>query len=321
MSLTPQAGQAATSRLKSALFGLLGSFVLFAAYLTVPPIGIFSGIFAPFPAACNRLINGRVPAVIVILGVTAAITGLFGIFAGCLYLGMCGVIGLVMPELFVRNFSGSRILFWTTSANLAVLFTGFLIYSASSGINLHQLISAEITSSMTQAATIYEKSGVTGEDLDLAKQSMKTASDLMLRLYPAFITVMLAVMAACNLALLKKTAVIFKIDLSVGEFASYRNPDFLVGLLIVAGFSMLFSSPLIATPALNILLLVSVLYFVQGMAIVSALISRQSVSRLLRIVLYVLLLIQPYLVVFVAGIGLCDLWVDFRTPNPNKKDK
>ncbi len=321
MSLTPQAGQAATSRLKSALFGLIGSFVLFAAYLTVPPIGIFSGIFAPFPAACNRLIHGRVPAVIVILGVTAAVTGLFGIFAGCLYLGMCGVIGLVMPELFVRNFSGSRILFWTTAANLAVLFAGFLIYSASSGINLHQLISAEITSSMTQAAIIYEKSGVTGEDLDLAKQSMKTASDLMLRLYPAFITVMLAIMAACNLTLLKKTAVIFKIDLSVGEFASYRNPDFLVWLLIIAGFSMLFSSPLIATPALNILLLVSVMYFVQGMAIVSALISRQSVSRLLRIVLYVLLLIQPYLVVFVAGIGLCDLWVDFRTPNPNKDDK
>lgn len=314
MNLTPQAGPATASRLKSALLGMIGSFVLFAAYLVVPPIGIFSGILTPFPAAFNRLLHGRIPALIVTLGATTAVTALFGIFAGCLYLGMCAVIGLLMPELLAHGLSGARTLFWATAANLVVLFAGTALYSTAVDINLQQLISAEITSSMNQAAAIYEKSGVKGEDLDLVKQSMKTASDLLLRLYPALITMMYVIIAGCNLALLKKSAAIFGKELNVGEFVSFRNPDLLVWVLISAGFLLLLPSPLATTPALNILLLVVLLYFVQGMAIVSALISRQSISGILRIGLYIMLLIQPYLVVLVAGIGLCDLWVDFRTP-------
>ena len=314
MSLIPQAGPATSTRVKSALFGMIGSFVLFAAYLAVPPIGIFSGLLAPFPAACNRLIHGRVSACIVILGATAAATAFFGIIAGGIYLGMCAVIGLLMPELLVRNFSGSRALFWTTAANLVVLTAGILLYSASTNVNLQQLIYAEITSSISQAAAIYEKSGVKGEELDLVKQTMKTVSELMFRLYPALITLMLAIMAGCNLALLKKTASVFGMSLNVGEFVAFRTPDLLVWVFISAGFAMLLPSTLATTPALNILLLVSLLYFVQGMAVVSMLISKQSISGVLRIVLYVMLLIQPYLMALVAIIGMCDLWVDFRTP-------
>ena len=314
MIFTPQAGPAIIARLKSALFGMIGSFVLFAAYLVVPLIGIFSGILAPFPAAYTRLIHGRMPAGIVLLGATTATTALFGIFAGCLYLGMCGIIGLFMPELLARSFSGSRTMFWTTAANLAVLFAGIFLYSTSAEVSLQQLISAEITSSMTQAAAIYEKSGIKGDDLELVKQSMKTVSELLLRLYPALITVLLVLMAGCNLALLKRTTTIVGTNLNVGDFVSFRNPDMLVWVLIAVGFSMLLPSPIMTTPALNILLLVSLLYFVQGLAVVSVLISKQSISGILRIGLYIMLVIQPYLVVIIAVIGLCDLWVDFRTP-------
>lgn len=314
MSLTPQAGPATFSSVKSALIGMIGSFILFAAYLAVPPIGIFSGILAPFPAAYNRLIHGRIPAFIVTLGTTTLITALFGVFAGCIYLGMCGVTGIFLSELLARSYSGSRAIYWTTAANLLVLFSGVLLYSASSDANLQQMISAEVSSSMNQAVTIYEKSGVKGEELDLVKQTMKTVSDLLFRLYPALITVMFAIIAACNLALLKKTAAIFQLNLNIGDFNTFRNPDLLVWVLISAGFSLLLPAPLLATPALNILLLVALMYFVQGMAIVSVLISRQSISGILRIGLYIMLVIQPYLAVLIAGVGLCDLWVDFRTP-------
>lgn len=227
---------------------------------------------------------------------------------------MCGVVGLFMPELLARNISGSRTLFWTTAANLVVLFAGVLLYSASTGVNLQQTISAEITSSITQAAAIYEKSGVKGEELDLVKQTMKTVSELMFRLYPALITIMLAIMAGCNLALLKKTASIFGMNLNVGEFITFRNPDLLVWVFISAGFAILLPSPAVTSPALNILLLVSLMYFLQGAAVISMLISKQSISGILKIVLYIMLLIQPYLMALVAVIGLCDLWVDFRTP-------
>jgi len=321
MSLIPQADHAIISRLKAAVLGMIGSFILFAAYLVVPPVGIFSGVLAPFPACYVRLRYGRMPSAILTFGVTAAVSALFGIFAGCLYLGMCGIIGMLMPELLARGFSGSLALFWTTSAIMIVMTAGISIYSTSTGQDIQQFVSAEIASSLNQAMLIYENGGVKGEDLDIIKQSMKMVADLMYRLYPAFATVIFIIMSGCNLVLLKRTTAISKTSLNIGEFAAFKNPDMLVWLLIASGFSLLMPSPLITTPALNLLVIVALLYFLQGMAVIGAVISKRSLPRVLRVGLYVMLVLQPYLAIVIAAIGLCDLWIDFRTPNPNKQDK
>jgi uncharacterized protein YybS (DUF2232 family) len=314
MSLTTPADHFLQIRLKASLLGVVGSFVLFAAYLAVPPIGIFSGILAPFPAAYNRLVHGRTAALIVILGTAAAISALFGIFAGGLYLGMCGMIGFFMPELLLRGVSGSWALFWTTAANLLIFASVFVAYSTLSGINLPQLIGVEISSNLKQAVALYEKGGVTGEELEVIKRSMATASELLQRLYPALVTALLVCIAGCNLALVKKTVAKTTSGITIGDFSSFRNPDLLVWILIATGCTLLLPVSPVTTPALNILLITTLLYFIQGMAVVSAFIAKNAASTLLRILLYALLIIQPYLLALVACIGLFDLWVDFRTP-------
>lgn len=307
-------------RIKASLLGVVGSFVLFAAYLAVPPLGIFSGILAPFPAAYNRLVHGRLSSLIVTLGAATAITGLFGIFAGGLYLGMCGMIGFFMPELLLRGVSGSRAVFWTTAANLLIFSAGFVAYSTVSGINLQQLITVEISNSLKQAVALYEKGGVTGEELELVKRSMSTVADLLQRLYPALVTAMLVFTAGCNLALVKKTTSRTVPNLAIGDFSAFRNPELLVWILILSGFSLLLPVSPVTTPALNILLITTMLYLFQGMAVISALIAKHSVPALLRILLYAMLIIQPYLLALVAGIGLFDLWVDFRTPKTQQEN-
>ncbi len=167
---------------------------------------------------------------------------------------------------------------------------------------------------MKQAVAIYEKAGVKGEDLDTLKKSMVTGGELMQRLYPALVTAMLIIIAGCNLVLLKKTTAKSSVHVPIGDFSTFRNPDLLVWLLIATGFSLLLPVSLITTPALNMLLIITLLYFFQGMAVVTTLIRRSSVSAFVRVILYALLIIQPYLLALVAGIGLFDLWVDFRTP-------
>lgn len=302
------------SRLKASLLGVVGSFVLFAAYLAVPPLGIFSGILAPFPVAYSRLLHGRIASSIVLLGTVTAISALFGIFAGCLYLGMCGMIGFLMPELLIRNSSGSRAILLTTLANLLILAAGVFAYISVSGVDLHKLLSTEISDSMKQAVTLYERAGVKGEELELLKRTMTNGVEMLSKLYPALVTALFVIIAGCNLALIKKSTAKIDVNISIAEFSHFRNPDFLVWLLIAAGFAMLLPVSAVTTPALNILLIVTLLYFFQGMAVVSAVVAKNSVSKFLKIILYAMLIIQPYLMALVAGIGLFDLWVDFRTP-------
>lgn len=302
------------TRLKGTLLGVVGSFVLFAAYLAIPPIGIFSGVFAPFPVAYNRLLHGRTASFTVLIGTTTAITALFGFFAGSLYIAVCGVIGLLMPELLLRGSTGSRSIFLTSFVNVLLLFFAFYFYSSVSGVDLKGVITTELSDSMKQAVSIYEKTGVKGEELDLLKRTMTTGVELFSKLYPALITVFFVSVAAFNLALIKKSALRFNITLSIGEFTSFKNHELLVWLLIAVGFVMLLPLSIITTPALNILVLLSMLYFIQGMAVLTTLVSKNSISAFVRIIFYAMLVIQPYLMALVAGIGLFDLWADFRTP-------
>lgn len=314
MNQNPPAGHNVQTRLKASLLGVVGSFVLFAAYLAVPPLGIFSGLIAPFPAAYNRVLYGRLAALIVLTGTTTAITALFGMFAGVLYLGMCGMPGYLMPELLLKGKNDSQALFWTTVANLLILVTGVVIYSAVSVTPIQQLITAELSDSVKQAVAIYEKAGVKGEELDTLKRSMTTGAEMLRRLYPALVTAMLIVVAGCNLVLLKRTTAKAGVILNSDEFSTFRNPDLLVWILIADGFALLLPDSTVTSPALNILLVVALLYLFQGLAVISAIIKKSSLSAMVRIVLYALLILQPYLLALVAGIGLFDIWVDFRTP-------
>ena len=301
-------------RFAATIVGTLASFVLFAAYIIIPPAGMVSGLLAPFPAAFSRFKFGRATAVIIALGTCALLSGLFGIPAGLLYLVQCGVVGLVMPDLLARGFGAARSIAWTTAVSVVICGLAALIVMIVGGQNVHLLAVKEINDSIIQAIGLYEKAGIKGEDLDLVKQSMTMAAQLIIRIYPALLTIILISMCGANVVLLKRAASRWGFELPTGEFKEFRNPYYLVWLLIITGFAMLIGNKLITTPALNVLVVLVVLYFLQGMAVITAIIARQAFAGILKAALYLMLLFQPYLSALVAAIGIFDLWGDFRTP-------
>ena len=309
-----QQSRAAALRSGAAAFGAVGSFILFAAYMVIPLAGFFSGLLAPFPAAFFRLRHGRGTALIITLGAATLLTAVFGIQTGSLYLLQCGAIALLMPELLLRGYGTARTMAWTTAINLAALALAALAFSMTSGQNIHGLAVHEINASLTQASAIYEQAGVKGDDLAVLKQSMAMVASLLTRIYPALLTILLAIMTGCNLALVRRAAARTGIELANGDFNAFRNLDTLIWLLIAAGFAMLAGHPIITVPALNVLVIVTALYFLQGLAVILTVITRQSFSGLLRVMLFMMLLFQPYLAALVAVLGIFDLWGDFRTP-------
>ena len=309
-----QQSRTAAQRLGAAALGTAGSFILFAAYMVIPLAGFFSGLLAPFPAAFFRFRHGRGTALIITLGAVTLLTGAFGIQSGLFYLLQCGVIALLMPELLIRGYGAARSMAWTTAVNLIVLALAALAFSVISGQNIHGLAVKEINASISQAAAIYEHAGVKGDELALLKQSMGMMASLLTRIYPALLTILLAIVTGCNLALVRRAVSRIGIELVYGDFNAFRNLDHLVWLLIAAGFAMLAGNPIITIPALNVLVIVTALYFLQGLAVMLTIIARQSFSGLLRVMLFLMLLFQPYLAALVAVLGIFDLWGDFRTP-------
>ena len=92
-------------------------------------------------------------------------------------------------------------------------------------------------------------------------------------------------------------------------YRCWRLPEGLVWLAILLGVGFLLPST--RTVATAGLLVVGVLYFFQGLAVVAALLERWQLPPALRIVAYVVILAQLYGVVLVAALGLADVWADF----------
>jgi uncharacterized protein YybS (DUF2232 family) len=118
---------------------------------------------------------------------------------------------------------------------------------------------------------------------------------------------------------LTSTATILWLNLQIvsGTFRNvvlrtWRSPDWVVAIFILAGVLTLVQHPIANTIGLNVLITVGQVYFFQGMGIVAYFMNEQKWPSFIRWPLYILILIQIYIMIIVAGLGLFDTWFDFR---------
>jgi hypothetical protein len=102
------------------------------------------------------------------------------------------------------------------------------------------------------------------------------------------------------------------------SFARWRPPELLIWGLIASGFAVAFGTGPFQNVATNLLIILLPLYFLQGLAVVEHFLARRGLSPLLRGVSYLFLLVVNPLPVIVTGVGIFDLWADFRKPRPSK---
>ncbi|MHB1349339.1 MAG: DUF2232 domain-containing protein [Desulfobulbaceae bacterium] len=96
------------------------------------------------------------------------------------------------------------------------------------------------------------------------------------------------------------------------EFSRWRLPDWLVWPAIGAGILLLIGGKGSATLALTLVQVCGLLYFFQGLAVFIHLLERWKIPRTLRLLFYVMLIVQSYGLLLLAILGLADVWVDFR---------
>jgi uncharacterized protein YybS (DUF2232 family) len=95
-------------------------------------------------------------------------------------------------------------------------------------------------------------------------------------------------------------------------FAQEAVPDHLVWGAIGAGVLLVSRHQPLETTGLNLLLVLMPLYVIQGLAVFRHFFQRIGLPRLLQVVSFGLLAMQPLLLVAVSCVGLSDLWIDFR---------
>lgn len=294
--------------------GSVATLTLFLAYVTFPLVGMLPGLFAPFPAIYYALKSGRTTGTAIVV-VSAAVMAIMGDATFTLFFILqSGVISLALPAFLTSERSTARAIAYTVSVNLAAIILLAVIYGATQGVNPHTQALKVVNTSISQVAALYQEMGFKGDELKALQEGMQQAGALIGRVYPALLVVSLAFIVGLNLLVLTKLSGRLPALPAAGDFRSFKNPEQLVWVLIAAGFAMLVKDQHVATAALNVLIVTIALYFIQGMAVISHFFARYAVPKFVRVIFYILLALQFYLVVAIAALGLFDIWGDFRSP-------
>lgn len=96
------------------------------------------------------------------------------------------------------------------------------------------------------------------------------------------------------------------------DFKKWRLPDLFVWVAILAGMQLLLPVQVLKTLGLNVVFVMGVLYFFQGLAVLSTFLAKWTVPRIFKVFIYVLVLVQVYGIILLSLTGLADVWVDFR---------
>jgi uncharacterized protein YybS (DUF2232 family) len=298
--------------------GCLLTQVLFLAYISLPLAGFIPGLFTPLPAMFYTLKNGKWLGISIVGASTILLLFITTPVITLLYLIQGGVISIALPMFLSKGWGGTRAIV----SSVAVSFIALLIFVAVSwqygGFDLNETVLKGIRSSSAQTVSIYEKSGLKGEELLTLQQGMKQAGDIIARIYPALTLVALGVIAGLNLQMLRRLAQKIGQTLNIASLKTFRNPDHLIWFVIIPGFALLVENRDVVTVASNLLVVTLSLYFIQGLGVVVSIFERFTVPGFIRITFYILLGLQPYLLAGLALLGVFDLWGNFRIPRHNK---
>jgi len=272
--------------------------------------------FTPLPVFYYLMGSGRGRGINT-LAVALLITGLaataFGATAAFFFLATLMPVGYILAANMASK-KGPVRAGLSAFVMLIISWTAWsLLYKISNHASLYQ----DIVSSLDQVLIATSKAVLDSSELP-AEHAMafETAIGRLRDLVPRVMPGLLAI-TMLNVVFLNMITGQWLLRRSVrgqsywAPFDEWRLPEQMVAIVIASGiFLLLPGGGLVNDIGLNLVMLAAILYFFQGLAVINGLLAVWNVS--LWILFLALLFFQVYGIIFLAVLGLADVWVDFR---------
>jgi uncharacterized protein YybS (DUF2232 family) len=240
------------------------------------------------------------------------------VFQDNLGLWMILLMGLILTVCHQRGWTeGSGIMFTVVVLGLLglVFFLGQAFFQGQSPLELWEQKSRELVETLSK---MLSDAGMSFSDLRLMGLPRMEVQNLLVQVLPALVLINTALVAWVNVLVVQGLGNLWGWN-DLGEPLSlWASPEWMVFFLAAAGFALLVPQPWVRQIGLNLLLVMGFIYFCQGMAVISAILQRYQLPRVLRGIVYILAFMNPLMLV-VMILGLTDLWLDFRTLQPPRE--
>lgn len=300
---------------KSFFLALISTVVLFLSGVAIPLVGILLIPLVPQPALAFSLKWGKSHGLSLLLLV---IVLLFSLGGRELALGYA-LLGLMVALLlfsFGRGWSIESVVVSAAAGMLVASFSVLLFFFGSVSL-MQQALRAVLRDNLEISLKVYEKIGFSGESLEVLREQAPQIIEMSLRILPSLAFVGFVAVILINLFFLYRRFPDHHSFLaSTGDIREWKSPEPLIWCFILAGFSLFLPGlEMLKALALNLFLVIAVFYFFQGLAIVAYYFHHKNVPYFLRSLAYLVIVFEQVFTLFVVGLGLFDLWGDFRRLN------
>jgi len=285
------------------------------AALYLPVVGLVVSPFIPLPVLFYRSKLGRSKAALVLIAVTVIVasTMRWRSITSPLFFFELGLVGFMLSEMFQMDLSLEKTVILTTAGAVA---SGMLIlglYSMLSAQSVGEQISGYVSNTLQLALDMYKDMDGADERINVLAQSMEGVLYILLRILPAVAIVSTLFVVWSNLLLARPLLKSRRLHCpEFGSLNQWKAPESLVWVAIASGVLLLTPQKGLKILGVNGLIIMMMIYFFQGIAIVAYYFEKKGFPRLVRILFYSLIAAQQLVFLLVVGVGFFDLWVDFR---------
>jgi len=280
----------------------------------MPIIGFIAALFIPLPTLFYRSKLGRkTGAIIPVLTILLMTVFLGGVSIDILFFFELLLLGFILSELFELDLTVEKTMLYASSFVVLTGIVCLLFYSQVSNTGIIALVSEYVAKNLELTLALYENMGVSAENIQMISASLNNIQYVLVRIIPAIVvTSTFFVSWSCLLIakpMLKSKELFYP---AFGSLNLWKAPESLVWGVIGSGFMLILPYKPLKIIGLNILLVLMTIYFFQGIAIVSFYFEKKQFSRMLRFVLYSLIALQQIVLLVVIGLGIFDMWLNFR---------
>jgi len=300
--------------LRDTLHGVVAAALISAVAVSIPIIGFFALLLLPQPFIFYRLKLGRKQSVIIMGAALLMLFLIIGqLFADVVFLlGMMG-LGVFMGEFIERGCRVEQVVAYACGAIFSAGLILLFVYAAGLEMGVRELAADYIARNLEKTLELYEKIGMSEASIQMLERSKGEITGILLRLSPALTATGLLFAGWINLLVGRRLLRRWQDRGELFEDLNlWRAPEWLVWAVIAGIVLILIPDSVARFFGANALVVLMLVYFFQGIAVVAFYFEKKQVPQPFRWLIYAFIGIQQILLLVVVAIGFCDVWANFR---------
>ncbi len=301
--------------------GAFAGYALFGSFAVLGFAAVAVSLLTPLPAAFVGMRFGSSVA-----GVTVVLTALLVLLSSDLstalmYLIQFGIPAAALPWLLNHGLAWDKatvaVLWAMVAVSIGGLFVASLVAGQSPLAMANELIGKEIAQTTVAMQVMFAEADLPADQKKEVGLAVEKMAVFLQNAYPG-IAITVSGLMTVGLVFLLSVLARGRYTVPGRPFPEWKVPEQLVWILIVSGFLVAFVDGLPGIFALNLLVILLPIYFLQGLAVIDCFFRRKAFSPMFRAVGYVLVTLVNPLPMVVTGLGIFDMWADFRKPKKPK---